>query len=202
MPKHSIKFFATIISGVHPLIYLGLYIFLIPLFAAAFYLAPPGLYAPYAHLEASAGRDALHLGGVLGAAVRRSVALKKDHQIVVSGLKVRAKSIELGALSSRDGKKLSFVLYATFEGGGSPAEKQLGIALPISLNIDEFIRVGDAINNKNLDWADRTIFPVKVHLGNRATVFRAFDEAAFKELLLPYSEPSILAPALVLRRKV
>jgi hypothetical protein len=192
--KSAIENLATRISSVHPLIYLIVYLAMIPVFATGYYLMPPGLYAPYARFEAGAATDALNLGKTFEGAIRRSLALKKDGAVVVSGWKLRPETLNIQGISSSDGSALTFVLRAFFRGEDTATERHFFIGLPVSLQADVNIVVG-----KDPQRPDYFMRPLETTVEKHAADIRAFEEAAFREMLRSYEEPSLLVPALMLQ---
>jgi hypothetical protein len=137
-----------VIAAVHPLVYILIYLLLIPVFACLYYLMPAGsFYAPYAHLEPTTTSDLSRIGNIISGALHRSVGTK---DIEVEGWKL----IRFGIFGSRsaDGSLVTFNILGTFEKpdatvGGGGKTQPMGILLPCQLPAIGSILIGPRPDN-------------------------------------------------------
>lgn len=105
------------LSATHPLYYLALYLFAIPIYALFYVLATPGdFYAPYSKYEPGARTDTTRLSIMLETATRRYMEEQKKIDFIVGKWKLDIASLRVDDIKSNDGTQLSFRVRLNAQG--------------------------------------------------------------------------------------
>ncbi len=174
-PILLLKNLSAKISGVHPLLYIVLYISAIPVFAGIYFAIPSGFYAPYARLEYSGQSDAYQTGVLIQTAIRRALhARSSKSSVLVQKLKEKEEMLYVQRLSAMDSSKIKFEVLAMLwdEGKRGYIQIPMNIVMQASSGIIAYSsRTGPKLFRfVELDNADR--IPVEL----RHIVYSAFVE--------------------------
>jgi hypothetical protein len=182
------------LSRVYPLIYLVVYLFLIPFFGVIYATTQKtGFYAPYARYEPAAVADTNLLATALKTSIIRSLTAPSSGPIIVDNWQLDLKSLVVNNVTSADGTALNFSVRFTANGiGENLGVRQMGTSVNATL--------AEHPLSETLGTRGVTVyrFPTADFSGY-ASPFKEFDEAAFKAIFKVEGDGfNIGAPALAL----
>jgi hypothetical protein len=124
------------VSNVHPLIYLGLYVSLVPAFAGGYYLRSTEFFAPYARYEPAASTDRENLRRLIEDAIRASVQQLQyrspNNTIFVRDWRLDPKTIGVTESDSENGSIITFKMSALLDKETPKGGTTLYLELPVS----------------------------------------------------------------------
>jgi hypothetical protein len=124
-----------VLSRIHPLVYLILYLTAMPVFALLYaFMAPHGFYAPYARYEPSAQEDRAQLASSLEAALQHSFSARSGQDFVIGNWKLDTSSLRVDDIKSSDGTQLSFRVRMSAVGIGEwEGARQFGWGIVVTV---------------------------------------------------------------------
>ena len=100
---------AQLLSKIHPLVYLAIYIILIPIYAALYlFITPHGFYAPYAKYESDARMDAAYLASNIKSSIQRTLVRQSRQDFVIGKWKLIPNWLDVDEIESIDGSQITF----------------------------------------------------------------------------------------------